>query len=115
MTAQPFNDEETYVGALTRAKNAATAWKEKKQQEGENGDSSSSSLLPDFTVGLEGGVRYENAHTDTDTHAPSLHCFAWLVIYEPKTERIGAAKTASFLLPPEITRLVTEEKMELGM
>lgn len=29
----------------------------------------------------------------------SLHCFAWMVVLEPGTGRVGAAKTASFPLP----------------
>lgn len=29
----------------------------------------------------------------------SLHCFAWMVVLEPGTGRVGAAKTGSFPLP----------------
>ena len=41
-----------------------------------------------------------------------MDCFAWIVIYNGN--QFGSAKTASFFLPPAITRLVKDEGVELG-
>ncbi|MFQ5540701.1 MAG: DUF84 family protein [Candidatus Paceibacteria bacterium] len=57
-----------------------------------------------FFVGIEGGVE------DIDGE---LHEFAWVVI-ESTDGTEGKGRSAVFLAPPEIRRLVLEEKKELG-
>ena len=79
---------------------------------------SDGSNLPDFVVGLEGGL--------TLAEPRQLWCMAWMAVarldkektfpYSDDTQLLwGFAKTASFLLPTEITRLVLDERMELGL
>lgn len=85
VSAQPMSDEETYQGALQRA----TAAQEVQPK-------------ADFWVGIEGGCMKRYGQ---------LEAFAWVVIHS-KTET-GFARTASFLLPPPIAKLV-QEGVELG-
>ena len=82
---QPLSDEETLRGALQRVE-ALRA------------------LAPeaDFWVGLEGGVQPEG---------DELLAFAWVVA--ASRTRIGRARTAAFVLPHEIARLV-RTGIELG-
>ncbi|UCS94711.1 inosine/xanthosine triphosphatase [Echinicola marina] len=83
---QPFGDEETYRGAHNRAKNAKSAFPE-----------------ADYWVGIEGGVaKMEN----------ELEAFAWIVILD-KNGKEGKSRTATFILPEAISKLVNEG-MELG-
>ncbi len=84
---QPMTDAETLTGARTRAGNARTARPE-----------------ADFWVGIEGGV--EERMKDE-----GMHAFAWVVILGK--DLTGEARTGTFQLPPEITRLV-REGVELG-
>jgi inosine/xanthosine triphosphatase len=83
---QPLGDEETYQGALTRAKNAKTAFPE-----------------ADFWVGIEGGV---------EEVLDGMNAFAWVAIID-RQEKLGKAKTASFYLPEVIANLI-KGGMELG-
>ncbi|UJP66167.1 inosine/xanthosine triphosphatase [Mongoliitalea daihaiensis] len=83
---QPIGDEETYQGALNRAKNSKTVFPE-----------------ADYWVGIEGGI---------ETMGEEMQAFAWVVILD-KTGKIGKAKTATFFLPPAIVALV-KGGMELG-
>jgi len=116
---QPFGDSETKQGAMNRARGAyAEATK--------NGNT------VDFGVGLEGGIEIiKNAEGKDD-----LWCMAFMGIigntsesctickhphstFQPSKgdvhkEIVGIAKTAVFPLPREISRLVMEEKKELG-
>ncbi len=85
VSAQPMSDEETYQGALQRAKAAQEAQPE-----------------ADFWVGIEGGCMPRYAQ---------LEAFAWVLILT-KTNQ-GFARTASFLLPPPIADLVAQG-LELG-
>lgn len=82
---QPLSDEETLRGALQRVETLRE-------------------LAPeaDFWVGLEGGVQPEG---------DELLAFAWAVVASRK--RIGRARTAAFVLPDEIARLV-RTGIELG-
>eukprot|EP00614_Pseudopedinella_elastica_P001750 CAMPEP_0172599744 /NCGR_PEP_ID=MMETSP1068-20121228/19860_1 /TAXON_ID=35684 /ORGANISM="Pseudopedinella elastica, Strain CCMP716" /LENGTH=225 /DNA_ID=CAMNT_0013400099 /DNA_START=95 /DNA_END=772 /DNA_ORIENTATION=+ len=94
---QPMSEEETKQGAENRAKAAAAAF----AQAGESG--------PDFAVGLEGGV---------GRCGEGLDCFAYMAVLAP-SRPLGLAnpstsRTASFLLPPVITRLMDKEGLELG-
>ncbi|MFC2124830.1 inosine/xanthosine triphosphatase [Bacteroidota bacterium] len=82
---QPMTDKETREGSINRAKNARDKFP-----------------AGDFWVGIEGGIQ----KIDND-----LHAFAWMVILN-KT-RTGIARTATFLLPPEIAELINQG-MELG-
>jgi len=139
VNAQPFDDQETYQGALTRATNALEKWREVKAKA--RGESEAARPVeaepkagncnhgvedlrgreeegsydePDFVVGLEGGVKEEHSTTTLPSSLPpSLHCFAWMVILEPCTSKMSAAKTASFPLPLPIAALV-REGVELG-
>lgn len=125
VAAQPFSDEETYNGALNRARGAEYAWAQTHDEQ-----------PPTFAVGLEGGVKEELTHlpspllafewlkTPPGEEAPkkealddpptgTLHCFAWMVVVEVETGWVGAAKTGSFPLPRPVAALV-REGVELG-
>jgi len=82
---QPKGDEETYMGALNRAKGA---------QE----------LEPsaDYWVGIEGGITFTHGQMET---------FAWMVVLGK--EGLGHARTAGFFLPPKVAELVNQG-YELG-
>lgn len=82
---QPSTDEETWTGALTRAKNA------KKNINN-----------ADFWVGIEGGI--ENS-------SDGLIAFAWIVILSE--DKTGQARTATFQLPAKVAQLISEG-YELG-
>jgi inosine/xanthosine triphosphatase len=85
VSVQPMTDEETYTGALNRAKGAARA-------------------IPDadYWVGIEGGL--EDKYGE-------LHGVAWIVVIGQT--RIGKSRTASFVLPDEVTQLIRQGH-ELG-
>jgi inosine/xanthosine triphosphatase len=87
---QPFDDQETKLGAKNRAEGSYNLYYEV------NG------VKPDFAVGLEGGVSQVDQNLD---------CFAWVAIYDGN--RFGTAKSASFILPRCISDLVLSG-MELG-
>lgn len=82
---QPMSDAETYQGALNRASNAAAA-------------------VPDahLWVGIEGGL---------ETVGDTLQGFAWVVVRGQHFT--GKSRTATFILPDEVARLV-REGVELG-
>ena len=82
---QPMDDEETYRGALQRAKNAQKA-------------------LPDadYWVGLEGGIQPQ---------FDGMMAFAWIVVLS--AEQQGQARTSAFFLPPKVVALI-QSGMELG-
>jgi inosine/xanthosine triphosphatase len=90
---QPMGDAETQEGAKQRALNV---YAEYQKVHGE---------LPDFAVGLEGGVR-------KDLSESFLECFAWMVVYDGSF--CSKASTASILLPGAVARLILEEGLELG-
>mmetsp|Transcript_35042 Transcript_35042/g.49762 ORF Transcript_35042/g.49762 Transcript_35042/m.49762 type:complete len:223 (+) Transcript_35042:15-683(+) len=110
---QPMGDEETKLGAKNRAMASFEAFKEKH-----------SGQEPHLSVGLEGGLEEEGE---------DLVCMAWMAMYGARTDRVlnwtkgpdcekyeveesytwGLSKTASFLLPPAITKLV-KGGLELG-
>ncbi len=83
---QPMSDDETFQGALNRALAA-------------------SDQLPgaDYYVGIEGGIE--------ELSSGEMQGFAWVVIRDQ--ERIGKSRTATFILPNEVTQLIREGK-ELG-
>jgi inosine/xanthosine triphosphatase len=83
--AQPMTDEETYTGALNRAKGAALA-------------------VPnaDYWVGVEGGLEDKGGE---------LHGVAWIVVIG--RTRIGKSRTATFVLPQEVVALIRQGH-ELG-
>lgn len=88
---QPFGDTETLEGAENRAKRTFDEHKK------------ITNSLPTYAVGLEGGVG--------DSIHEGLECFAWIAVCDG--ERLHSSRTASFLLPPIISKLV-REGMELG-
>lgn len=68
----------------------------------------------DLVIGIEGGCRL---------FEEDMECFAWAVVQKRNfkmdasgeaTLMEGKARTASFTLPPAITKLIIEEGMELG-
>lgn len=85
VTDQPMTDEETLIGAKTRAKNAQA-----------------DTPKAQYWVGIEGGV---------DMHHESMEAFAWIVIRSKY--QVGKSKTATFTLPLKIAELVNQG-VELG-
>jgi len=122
---QPFGDSETKQGAINRARGAYS-------------EALNNSDHPaDFGVGLEGGIEI----IKNDAGGDDLWCMAFMCIIgttselctsckhpqstfefvqplqgnqDHNKEIVGIAKTAAFPLPIEISRLVMEEKQELG-
>lgn len=83
---QPMTDEETYTGALNRARNAQA-----QHSEG------------DYWVGIEGGLEEKNTEFEV---------FAWVVI-RSKNNKYGKGRTATFFLPQKVADLIKQGK-ELG-
>ncbi|MGR3809904.1 inosine/xanthosine triphosphatase [Jiulongibacter sp. NS-SX5] len=82
---QPMGSEETYLGALNRAKNAQNEYPE-----------------ADFWIGIEGGnIR----------HDQEMEVMAWVAILSKN--QIGKARTAGFFLPQKTIELVNQG-IELG-
>jgi inosine/xanthosine triphosphatase len=85
VSEQPVGTEETFTGASNRAHNARKVIKDAL-----------------FWVGIEGGVR---------KLSNGMEAFAWVYITTEEME--GKAQTASFELPLEVVKLISEG-MELG-
>lgn len=85
VSCQPFTDEETLLGAATRAQQALKAVPQS-----------------DFWVGIEGGI-----HLIKDEVA----AFAWVVILSKN--QIGKGRTSTFFLPEKIAELI-HQGYELG-
>ncbi|KAH8881761.1 Maf/Ham1 [Thozetella sp. PMI_491] len=83
---QPMSDDETLQGALNRIRNA---------REAKPG--------ADFYIGLEGGLHTEGS---------CFQSFAWIAV-EDKAGRKGKARSATYYLPEEVSKLV-RGGMELG-
>lgn len=117
---QPFGDEETQLGAKTRAENAYQAFKE------------TNDIYPHLAVGLEGGL--ERSSTIQDAHdGETLWCMAWMAIYGKRTTHLVEclastdskfysadktpicclSKTGTFLLPSSLVHLIVSG-MELS-
>ena len=82
---QPMSDKETLEGAFNRAQNARKNFKD-----------------ADFWVGIEGGVERDSK---------GLTAFAWIVIDDSLYQ--SEARTTTFRLPNEVTRLI-DKGYELG-
>lgn len=82
---QPLTDHETYQGALNRATQAIQAVND-----------------ADYWVGIEGGLEAAEGE---------LRGFAWIIVCD--RERTGKSRTATFVLPEEVSALIREGK-ELG-
>lgn len=82
---QPMTVAETYLGALNRIKNAKNIIADAR-----------------FYCGIEGGLEYFEGQ---------YYAFAWVVISDGN--KTGKARTASFLLPPAVIKLI-RQGMELG-
>jgi non-canonical (house-cleaning) NTP pyrophosphatase len=110
---QPMHAEETKQGAKNRAQAAFQAFCAKHD-----------GVEPHLAIGLEGGIEEQSG---------DLSCMAWMAIYGKRSDEVlawtirgdrdytidddyswGLAKTASFVLPPKVTKLVKEDGMELG-
>ncbi|EGD75167.1 hypothetical protein PTSG_06820 [Salpingoeca rosetta] len=93
---QPMGDAETLTGAKNRVKNARD-------------------MMPgcDFYCGLEGGCTLEESNTTGAGDGGEMTCFAWIVVQDAEGKREGKAKTGTFYLPPEVTKLV-KGGLELG-
>jgi len=85
VSMQPMSDAETRMGAETRVRLCRESYPD-----------------ADYWVGIEGGV--EMAGRD-------LLAFAWVAILS--SDQMGSARTGTFYLPMEVTRLVLEGR-ELG-
>jgi inosine/xanthosine triphosphatase len=102
VSSQPFGDEVTRQGALNRLKELI-----KKEPN------------RDFYVSFEGGVTDSllggilNLSSDTFDCKQQLECFAWVAVAEGCTNRVSLARTASFILPPQVSNLV-KGGLELG-
>lgn len=85
VASQPYGDEETLHGAEVRAALAREACPE-----------------ADYWVGIEGGV--------CDSQG-AIAAFAWVVVRSG--DRVGRARTATFLLPEAVSELL-RQGLELG-
>lgn len=113
VSAQPFGDEETQLGAKNRT---LAAYKSYETKFG---------VAPDLSVGLEGGLEWSTDKT-------VLWCMAWMSCYGKRTKVMlelfgsdnaseaaddkliwGLSKTAAFPMPPPVTELVNQG-LELG-
>jgi len=83
---QPMTDEETYMGALNRARFVRAAFP-----------------MADFCVGIEGGISDDGK---------VMEAFAWVVIIGASNQ--SRARTATFLLPEKVASLV-RGGIELGV
>jgi non-canonical (house-cleaning) NTP pyrophosphatase len=115
-----WSQEETQLGAKTRAEGAYKAYKKARGK------------FPHLAVGLEGGLEWSSLVRD-ENGDDTLWCMAWMAVYgkrQPllvdimasqdskcynpdKKPIFGLAKTATFLLPSSLAKLI-EEGMELG-
>ena len=84
---QPKGDEETLRGAFNRIEEA------QRKKPG-----------CDFYVGIEAGV--------TEI-ANELHEYAWIVV-KSSEGKVGKGKTATFIVPEEVRKLVIEQNYETG-
>ena len=82
---QPMTDQETYKGALNRARNARKAHPD-----------------ADYWVGIEGGI---------EVHEGRMSVLAWILILS--LDQQGGSKTATFDLPEKFIELI-KSGMELG-
>ena len=105
VSSQPFGDEETRRGAINRLKRCIQIEPNRSYYVSFEGG-----------VGLSsrGGVRLLSSSLDElpESHQ-MLECFAWVAVVEGKSQRVSLARTASFVLPPEVSSLV-KGGMELG-
>ena len=128
---QPYGDQMTCHGAKQRAQGAYLAYKKKH------------GAYPHLAVGMEGGVEWVTSGSTRQTsneinhdkdEETTLFCMAWMAVYgkrqastvdllaseDTKTyygdqkPYYGVAKSASFPLPPDLSKLMVEQQMELG-
>jgi inosine/xanthosine triphosphatase len=105
VSSQPFGDEETRRGAINRLKRCIQIEPNRDYYVSFEGG-----------VGLSsrGGVRLLSSSLDElPDSLQMLECFAWVAVVEGKSQRVSLARTASFVLPPEVSSLV-KGGMELG-
>lgn len=88
ISSQPLSDAETLQGALNRLQSARTLQPE-----------------ADYYIAFEGGVEDKDGN---------LEEFAWVAVAN-SAGIIGRGKSATFIAPPGIRRLVIEQRMESGL
>ncbi|KAJ1460307.1 inosine triphosphate pyrophosphatase-like protein [Pelagophyceae sp. CCMP2097] len=99
---QPWGDAETRCGAVTRCRAAAAAHADGAEA--------------DYSVGLEGGV----GDCAADGGAfDGVECFAVMAVLRTRDARLSTSRSATFLLPPRVVRLMRGGEaghgaMELG-
>ena len=105
---QPIGMQETTRGARNRAVAAMRK------------ASATKAWAPHFAVGLEGGlvtssggVSQKKSKSSASASAPGLDCVAVMAVLERASGRVSTATSASFALPPLLTKLV-RGGMELG-
>ena len=85
VSRQPFGENETLEGALNRAYQAKQAHPE-----------------AEYWIGIEGGL---------ERFSDELYAFAWIVVMNKN--RTGKARTATFVIPAPLRKLI-EQGYELG-
>ena len=115
--SQPIGEEETLRGAMQRVKNLKAEINRESSSVSRALMSTMGGRRRSLLIGIEGGLGPRN-------HDGKLECFAWVAIakgWDDGSQEeeggecvISTARSASFLLPPPLERLVMEEKMDLG-
>lgn len=109
---QPMENEETRLGAENRCRGAFDLYESRYKKK------------PDLAVGLEGGL---------EVMQKELWSMAWMAICGSRSSKLlnmlaskecpktfeekmvwGYGKAGSFLIPPEVSKLIQEQGMELG-
>lgn len=83
---QPMSDNETFIGAINRVRNAREEFPDS-----------------DYWVGIEGGIQ---------RIGDEMMSFAWIYI-QSKDGMVGKSRTSTFYLPSKVMKLI-EEGYELG-
>jgi non-canonical (house-cleaning) NTP pyrophosphatase len=116
---QPYGDDETKTGAQNRAKAAYHAYRQ-----------ANNLTWPHIAVGMEGGLEWSGSNNNSSS---KLYCMAWMALYGKreatsvdafagnniesyvgdKKPICSFAKTALFVLPDGVTKLV-KQNVELG-
>lgn len=129
-----LRQEETQLGAKNRAEAAYEAYCQHVVSTTQKaGEKKKVPRRPHLAIGLEGGLEWSHSILDAQ-EAPTLWCMAWMAIVgrrspilaeslassasqyyaADKHQICGLSKTATFLLPSAITKLVVDDHMELG-
>lgn len=99
---QPIGEIETRQGAINRVLYALNKYK-----------SNNTNKLPDYIIGLEGGVKMDMIEKDNHISNNVMTCFAWIATLRTIDMKWGFGRTGSFAIPPSVEKLVNDG-MELG-